>query len=108
MSKELSVEEALEQAQQLIRDLRATAFVGSHKVRAADPLLRRCNEMDRQLTNLLAKQERDGKCSCPQVCDCQNPEPVSGAALISNECPIHNWNPAPAPGCRVHTGLTRD
>ena len=31
------------------------------------------------------------------VCDCQNPEPESGPAMISNECPIHNWNPYPKP-----------
>lgn len=29
------------------------------------------------------------------VCDCENPEPVSGAALVSMECPIHNENPRP-------------
>jgi len=29
----------------------------------------------------------------PQVCDCQNPEPESGVALVSNECPIHNEDP---------------
>ncbi|WP_186308506.1 hypothetical protein [Paraburkholderia sp. BCC1885] len=31
------------------------------------------------------------------VCDCENPEPESGAALVSNECPVHNLNPQPAP-----------
>ncbi|HXA22787.1 MAG TPA: DNA cytosine methyltransferase [Acetobacteraceae bacterium] len=31
------------------------------------------------------------------VCDCQCPEPVSGVALVSMECPIHNWNPDPSP-----------
>jgi hypothetical protein len=31
------------------------------------------------------------------ICDCENPEPVSGAALISNECPIHNPNPRVPP-----------
>lgn len=24
------------------------------------------------------------------VCDCQNPEPLSGVALVSEECPVHN------------------
>lgn len=48
------------------------------------------------------------KCICPNECDCQNPEPKKGVALISNECPIHNFNPAPSPDCPVHTGLTRD
>ena len=26
-------------------------------------------------------------------CDCQNPEPISGAALVSNECAVHNTKP---------------
>jgi hypothetical protein len=30
-------------------------------------------------------------------CDCQCPEPKSGPAMISVECPVHNWNPDPAP-----------
>lgn len=25
-----------------------------------------------------------------EICDCQNPEPPHGVALVSNECPIHN------------------
>jgi len=29
-------------------------------------------------------------------CDCQCPEPESGAKLVSNECPIHNHLPAKA------------
>ena len=32
-----------------------------------------------------------------QICDCENPEPKSGPALVSMECPIHNENPRPAP-----------
>lgn len=32
-------------------------------------------------------------------CDCQNPEPVSGVALVSNECPIHNLFPKEPPKC---------
>jgi hypothetical protein len=31
------------------------------------------------------------------ICDCQNPEPKSGIALVSNECKIHNQNPYPIP-----------
>lgn len=31
------------------------------------------------------------------VCDGENPDPASGAALVSNECPVHNLNPRPAP-----------
>lgn len=27
-------------------------------------------------------------------CDCQNPEPASGAALVSMECPAHNLYPS--------------
>lgn len=26
-------------------------------------------------------------------CDCQNPEPKSGVALVSNGCPVHNLYP---------------
>ena len=42
------------------------------------------------------------ECICPTECDCQNPEPANGAALISNECPIHNDRPEPAPDCPIH------
>ena len=42
------------------------------------------------------------KCSCIQKCDCQNPPPdnwdgENGVWHISNECPIHNWNPIQIP-----------
>lgn len=30
-------------------------------------------------------------------CDCQNPEPENGPAMISNECPVHNFNPLKPP-----------
>jgi len=42
-------------------------------------------------------------CQCPQECDCENPEPESGVALVSNLCPIHNWNPYPAYNCPIHS-----
>ena len=37
-----------------------------------------------------------------EECDCQNPPPddwdgKNGVYHISNECPVHNWNPWPAP-----------
>lgn len=38
-------------------------------------------------------------CVCPTECDCQNPEPISGVAGISNACPIHNDCPEPIPEC---------
>ncbi len=41
-------------------------------------------------------------CICTETCDCQNPEPASGARLVSMECPIHNENPYPNPECPVH------
>lgn len=41
-------------------------------------------------------------CICRADCDCQNPEPDEGTALVSNECPIHNYNPRPNPQCPVH------
>lgn len=33
----------------------------------------------------------------PPGCDCQNPEPDEGAALVSMECPVHNLYPRPKP-----------
>lgn len=42
------------------------------------------------------------ECTCPTTCDCQNPNPENGVALVSNECPIHNENPRPTPDCPVH------
>lgn len=54
----------------------------------------------------VAQLRREGRivqrCSCPTECDCQNPEPASGAALVSNECPVHNFNPQPSPDCPIH------
>lgn len=40
------------------------------------------------------------QCTCPTECDCQSPE--SEVALISAECPVHNWNPVPSLTCVVH------
>lgn len=39
------------------------------------------------------------RCICPTECDCQNPEPKSGTALVSNECPEHNLIPRVSPEC---------
>lgn len=43
------------------------------------------------------------KCTCPMECDCEDPD-REGVALVSNECPEHNWKPRPAPDCPVHSG----
>lgn len=37
-------------------------------------------------------------------CDCENPQPDAGCALISNECPIHNQNPMPNQDGIKHDG----
>lgn len=43
------------------------------------------------------------RCTCPTECDCQNSDPPDGgAALISEECPVHNWNERPSLTCPVH------
>jgi hypothetical protein len=42
------------------------------------------------------------KCTCPQECDCQDPEPLNGVALVSNLCPVHNLYPMVDPECPVH------
>ena len=44
------------------------------------------------------------RCTCPTECDCANPEPDNpeDVAHCSEECPIHNWKPAPALTCPVH------
>ncbi len=41
-------------------------------------------------------------CICTTVCDCQNPEPDEGVALVSQECPVHNLYPDPNPECHIH------
>jgi hypothetical protein len=41
-------------------------------------------------------------CTCPNLCDCENPEPTHGAALVSNLCPDHNLYPEPSEDCQVH------
>lgn len=45
------------------------------------------------------------KCLCPQVCDCQSPD--TNPALVSSECPVHNWDPKPNPECPVHSEMGR-
>lgn len=40
-------------------------------------------------------------CTCPTECDCEDPD-VDGVAKLSNECPVHNWNPRPSPDCLFH------
>lgn len=35
----------------------------------------------------------DGLCrQHKRLCDCEYPEPVKGVALVSNQCPIHNFD----------------
>ena len=38
-------------------------------------------------------------CSCVRVCDCQNPNPKDGIALLSYECPKHNLLPLQSHYC---------
>ncbi len=47
------------------------------------------------------------KCTCPKICDCQNPPPdgwnhKEGVYHISNLCPVHNFEAIPALDCPVH------
>ena len=39
------------------------------------------------------------ECICPASCDCENPEPEQGVALVSNHCPEHNFHPRSIQGC---------
>lgn len=39
--------------------------------------------------------EIEDACKARAACDCENPEPLSGVALVSMECPVHNDNPWP-------------
>jgi hypothetical protein len=39
------------------------------------------------------------QCICSKGCDCQNPKPKRGMALVSNECPVHNEVPQAHPDC---------
>lgn len=45
------------------------------------------------------KENFFGPCICPRECDCENPEPEHGVALVSNECPEHNIDQQPNPDC---------
>ena len=40
-----------------------------------------------------------------RICDCENPEPESGVALLSNECDIHNLYPRPSPERKNSDGV---
>lgn len=40
-------------------------------------------------------------CICARECDCEKPPDKSDLWMISNECPEHNWNPAPDPDCEA-------
>ena len=47
------------------------------------------------------------RCACSDECDCQNPPPENwdgkdGVHCISNECPVHNFNPKTNPDCHIH------
>ncbi len=39
------------------------------------------------------------ECICTRVCDCHNPNFVSGIAYVSNGCPKHNLYPDPDDEC---------
>lgn len=45
------------------------------------------------------------ECICPPECDCQNPEPEHGVALVSNMCPIHNIRPMADQECEAEEHL---
>jgi hypothetical protein len=32
-----------------------------------------------------------------RLCDCENPEPISGVALVSEDCPVHASSPLSRP-----------
>lgn len=36
-------------------------------------------------------------CICPLRCDCQSPD--TNPALVSDNCPVHNFRPDPYPDC---------
>ena len=47
------------------------------------------------------------KCTCPKICDCQNPPPDNwngkdGIYHTSLSCPVHYRNPKPNEDCPVH------
>ena len=48
------------------------------------------------------------ECICPDECDCENPEPEEGVALVSNLCPVHNVLPRPNEECPVGNGEHRN
>ena len=51
------------------------------------------------------------RCICTQECDCENPPPddtakrTNGIYHVSNECPVHNFNPDPNPECLIHGSI---
>lgn len=49
----------------------------------------------------LCKRREESRCICVRECDCEHPEPLSGAALVSHECPEHNDTQKPHPECRA-------
>ena len=59
--------------------------------------------LDKVTGDFVVKEE----CTCPKICDCQNPPPPngdrdSGIYHISNSCPVHNDNPDVDPDCPIH------
>ena len=45
-------------------------------------------------------------CTCSKECDCQNPPPddwdgKTGMYHVSNQCPVHNYDPYPDQDCPV-------
>lgn len=50
----------------------------------------------------------EAECECPTGCDCENPEPENGAALVSNECGEHNLYPRKAEMCRSRVSIHKN
>ena len=63
---------------------------------------RRARFQEKQEMQALSEESND--CICTRECDCENPDPESGAALVSHECPEHNifWKPHPECKASVH------
>lgn len=48
------------------------------------------------LTEVAPSQKSVGSASLSEgACDCENPEPEEGVALLSMTCPVHNIRPEP-------------
>lgn len=77
----------IKQLKAMAWEAREARFIELGKQGANADVRHQCRNEWEMIRDLL---QREGRLL---VCDCQNPEPASGVALVSMSCPVHNLHP---------------